>query len=196
MNEMIHIKAVSTPEEFNDAMSVRNAVFVQECGIEAQKEFDGNDFGASHILAYVDSKPAGTIRVRYFSDFVKLERCCVDKNFRKTNLSEELMSYTYKFCAQKGYRYALGSCKKELLAHWQKDGFYPIKGLPEFMQNNMTLIPIIKKLEHPRELNLSRISFDELNEKDDFLLPPFSCRLVKKGQQIATFKKNNGYDLK
>ncbi len=193
MDKMIHIKVVSTPQEFNDAMSVRRDVFVRECGIEAQKEFDGNDFGATHVLAYVDSKPAGTIRVRYFSDFAKLERCCIQKEFRKTNLSNKLMQYTYQFCAQKGYRYVVGTCKKELLHRWQNDGFSPIKGLKELTQNGMTLIPIIKNIEQAKELDFSKIPFETLNQKDNSILTEVSAPLVEK-TSLSNLPKHNGYE--
>ena len=49
----IEIVVVQNQADFDEAMKVRRAVFVDEQKIPAEQEFDGNDFVSTHILAKV-----------------------------------------------------------------------------------------------------------------------------------------------
>ena len=62
----LDILIVSNEKEYAQAMAVRREVFVDELKIAENKEFDGNDFGATHILALDNGVPVGTMRIRYF----------------------------------------------------------------------------------------------------------------------------------
>lgn len=166
MTDLVDIKIVSLQKEFDDAMSIRKSVFVEEQGIAPELEFDGNDFCSTHIVAYVNNKPVGTLRIRYFKDFVKFERAAVLKEFRKTNVSQAMMQTAAKFCALKGYEIAHGVCKKELLPRWSKSGVFPIKDATSVVQNGMTLIPVEQKLPKTKERITPQTSLDIINQKE------------------------------
>jgi len=151
MADFIDIKVVSSQKEFDDAMQIRRQVFVEEQHIDPSLEFDGNDFSATHLVAYFDDEPVGTIRLRYFKDFVKIERLCITKNIRKTNTSTLLIESSLSLCALKGFEHVHALCKKELLARWKKAGFLPIENAETVQQNGMTLVPIAKKLTLPQD---------------------------------------------
>ena len=87
----LNIVIVSNDSEFAQAMGIRRSVFVDECKLDEKKEFDGNDYCATHILALDGDTPVGTMRIRYFNGFVKMERMCVVKDYRKTDASEQIM---------------------------------------------------------------------------------------------------------
>ena len=87
MNSRLEIKIVTSDDDYDKAMNVRRAVFVHEEKIPESKEFDGNDHCATHVLALLDDKPIGTMRIRYFNGFVKFERMCVLPEFRKMSLN-------------------------------------------------------------------------------------------------------------
>ncbi len=141
------IVELATSEDLYKAVkAVRKQVFVKEQGIPENEEFDGNDFCSAHIVAYIQKRhrklPIGTMRIRFFSDFVKFERMAVTRNFRKTNVSANIMQYGFDYVAQKGYHKIYGMCKKELLSRWQRCGYHEIEGADRVVQNGMTLIPI------------------------------------------------------
>lgn len=152
---------LALPEDLCDlAEAVRKRVFIQELGIPEGQEFDGNDKCAARVVAYIQKKqrkiPIGTMRIRFFADFVKFERMAVMRGYRKTNVSEDIMQYAYNYVAIKGYRHVCGMCKKELLPRWQRSGYYVIKDAPIVEQNGMTLIPICRDLPpHPRALTMT-----------------------------------------
>ena len=155
MTDGVEIKIVHDDEEYAQAMAVRREVFVREQGIPENKEFDGNDHGATHVLALCDGKPVGVMRIRYFNGFVKFERMCVLKNYRKSDISERIMQKGMEFAAQKGYDKVYGICKKELLNRWEKDGFAKIPGAEPTEQNGMILIPVYAQLpEVPNVLTM------------------------------------------
>ncbi len=166
ITDRLNIVIVSNESEFAQAMSVRQQVFIDECKLEKQKEFDGNDYCATHILALDGDKPVGTMRIRYFNGFVKMERMCVIKDYRKTDVSEQIMQKGMNFVAQKGYDKVYGVCKKELLSRWQKNGFEIIPDAPLVEQNGQTLMPIYCKLEKPQRVVNMQTPADILNAKE------------------------------
>lgn len=166
ITDRLNIVIVSNDEQYSGAMQVRRAVFVNECNIPEEKEFDGNDYSATHILALDDNKPIGTMRIRYFNNFVKMERMCVLKDYRKTDVSEQIMQKAMLFASQKGYENVYGVCKKELLNRWQKNGFEQIAGAPVVEQNGQTLIPICCKLNKPHNVITMTTSASILNAKE------------------------------
>ena len=72
----VTVKVASSLEELMQVFAIRAAVFMADQECPYHEEFDGNDFSASHIVAYCDGEPAATIRLRYFSEFAKIERRC------------------------------------------------------------------------------------------------------------------------
>lgn len=166
MSEAVDIRIVSNEKEYADAMYVRRTVFVDEQNIKPSLEFDGNDFSATHFVAYVSEYPVGAMRIRYFKDFVKFERACVVQKMRKGNIATLLMQKASEFAAQKGFKYAHAVCKKELLDRWAKEGFFPVEGAETIVQNGMTLVPIEKCLPQTDQTITIQTSPDILNAKE------------------------------
>ena len=151
----IEIVVVQKQADFDEVMKIRRKVFVEEQKIPEEKEFDGNDFVATHILAKVNGKGVGTMRIRYFADFTKFERMAVLREFRKSDITDKIMNKGFDFVSRKGYRQVYGMCKKELLNRWQACGYEKIEGAPVLQHNGMELIPIKRVLTlNPRNLNI------------------------------------------
>lgn len=149
-NDII-VELAHSDKLYDAAMSVRKTVFVEEMKIPENKEFDGNDHFSTHVVAYISDdnnlRPIGTMRIRFFADFVKFERMAVIKDYRKTDVSDKIMHYGFDYVAQKGYREVYGMCKQELLPRWQECGYQEIEGAPKIEQNGMTLVPISCRLQ-------------------------------------------------
>lgn len=192
----LNIVIVSNDSEFAQAMGIRRSVFVDECKLDEKKEFDGNDYCATHILALDGDTPVGTMRIRYFNGFVKMERMCVVKDYRKTDASEQIMQKGMDFVAQKGYEKVYGVCKKELLSRWQKNGFEVIPDTPLIEQNGQTLIPIFCNLEKRQDVLTMQTSAEVLNAKegtwfDDKSAQNQSSRLKKLTEKVKLIKEEN-----
>ena len=116
---------------------IRRAVFVHEFGCTEDEEFDGNDFSATQIIARVHGQVAGTMRVRYFADFIIPERLAVLPQFRKgrygaRGVAFALGTFGFNFARMKGYRHFVGYSVLGLERFWDhlamaSDGLLPTR---------------------------------------------------------------------
>ena len=67
-------RPVRSLDELQMAAAIRAAVFMSEQACPYEEEYDGNDLCGTHFLLFDGGEPVGTLRVRWFADFAKLER--------------------------------------------------------------------------------------------------------------------------
>lgn len=145
----ITVKVASTIEEMMQAFAIRAAVFMADQQCPYAEEFDGNDFSASHIVAYVDDEPVATIRMRYFSDFAKIERMAVRKEYRGFATINSIIRYTLDLCQRKGYTRFLGHPQKRLVKFWSRYGFEPRGDIFHFSDHEyVTIVADFEPHEH------------------------------------------------
>lgn len=124
-NNPMSVNVVSDFNELIQAVAIRAAVYVGEKGWPFKEEWDGNDFTATHLLARVSGEAAGTLRIRYFGDFAKVERLAVLPKFRqkrygRRGVAFELGDYAIDFLLQKGINRFYGHALAELEPFWNK----------------------------------------------------------------------------
>jgi predicted GNAT family N-acyltransferase len=122
----IHVITASTAEHMQQVFAIRAAVFMSEQNCPYEEEFDGNDYCATHIIGYVDKRPAAVVRVRYFANFAKLERLAVLRPFRFTLVTRAVVNAAFDICRRKGYVRVYGHAQERLVGFWAKFGFKPI----------------------------------------------------------------------
>lgn len=103
--------------------AVRAIVFVNDQQCPFAEEFDGNDFTATHVIAYFGDEPVATMRIRFFAEFVKFERVAVRKEYRKHQVAVHMVRHGMDLCAQKGYTKIYGHIEKRLMRFWKYFGF-------------------------------------------------------------------------
>ena len=113
-------------EHMMQAVAIRAMVYMAEQQCPYAEEFDGNDFSATHILAYVDGEPAATMRLRYFADFAKSERVAVRREYRKLGIGTLLYNHAIELCRRKGFSRLMGHAQKRLVPYWARFGFRPM----------------------------------------------------------------------
>lgn len=131
-----------TIEDVMKVFSIRAATYMNEQACPYDEEFDGNDFCAAHILGEIDGEPAGCVRVRFFGDFVKIERLAVRPEFRSTRLAMKLARAAFDYARAKGFRKAYGHSRHDLVRFWSRFGFQPIAGRPTFEFSDVTYVEI------------------------------------------------------
>ncbi len=117
---------VSTPDQFAKVMAIRAAVFMIEQICPYEEEFDGNDYAGAHVLGTVNGEPAAVLRIRYFANFVKLERLAVLPRFRRTLIAITVVEHALKICRRKGYTKMYGQSQTRLVSFWERFGFKPM----------------------------------------------------------------------
>src|ERR1051326_1324103 len=81
-HNQIRTEVVTTYEQLLHAYAIRSICFMEEHGVKAQQTFDGNDYQATHMIVYVGDEPVGTLRIRWFKDFAKIERSSFRQAYR------------------------------------------------------------------------------------------------------------------
>jgi len=150
----IEIRLVRTPDEHAMAMAIRAAVFLaEEDNITYFDEFNGNDYVATHLLAFVDGDPAGVIRLRWFAGFALLERVGIRRRYRTYPVLAALARAALELARQKGYRQVAGRARLETVNFWKRFGGRP-SGAPVSMSRGV-LVPILHDL--PRRPDLGAV---------------------------------------
>ncbi len=134
------IKVVRDFEDMAKVFAIRGSACFSDPEHLYAKHFDGSDFSSTHLLGFIDGEPVGTIRIRYFSDFTRIERLTVRPTHRRSRISFRLAKAAFAWCRDKGYRTVGGVARSELIPFWTmlgfrltegKDPIY-IYGLPHF----------------------------------------------------------------
>jgi predicted GNAT family N-acyltransferase len=88
----LSIKTVSYTEELTNIQTIRRNVFQKEQGVTFELEFDGLDEASEHLLAYLDDRAVGTIRIRALdAQTAKIERLAVLTFARGQGIGKQLM---------------------------------------------------------------------------------------------------------
>jgi GNAT superfamily N-acetyltransferase len=134
------IKVVRDFEDMGKVFAIRGSACLSDPEHLYAKHFDGNDFSCTHLLGFIDGEPVGTIRIRYFADFTRIERLTVRPTHRRSRISFRLAKAAFEWCRDKGYKTIGGVARAELIPFWTmlgwrltegKDPVY-IYGLPHF----------------------------------------------------------------
>ena len=145
----------TTGEDVDRALAIRAAVFMTEQNCPYEEEFDGNDRVGTHILGFVDGEPAATMRIRYFAEFVKLERLAVLPRYRRTLIAREVVEFAVEFARRKGYRKVYGHAQKRLVRFWSRFGFKPLQKNIPLVFSDHEYVEMYGELEpHPEPLTM------------------------------------------
>lgn len=155
----IHLKVVTDAETLSHAMIVRSVAIYEELGLTVRQAFDGNDYQATHIVAYAGEEPIGATRIRWFRDFAKIERTCFRKAWRSARTLRQCSSFIFDHVARKGYATLITHAEPELARVWERVlGFEYVAGRPAVQTgDNEPYIELVKRLELPADV-ISRAS--------------------------------------
>ena len=117
----LEVMVCRTLPDLMQAMAVRTLVYIGEQACPYDEEYDGNDFaGATHLILRRDGEPIGTLRIRWFADFAKVERVAVRKEYRRGRATLMLILAAKKLAEKKNYRKILGYGQVRLIPFWEQ----------------------------------------------------------------------------
>lgn len=117
----IEILVCRSMPEIMQAMAVRTLVYVGEQACPYDEEYDGNDFaGSTHLLMRREGEPIGTLRIRWFADFAKVERVAVRREYRGGRATLMLILAAKRLAEKKNYRQILGYGQVRLIPFWEQ----------------------------------------------------------------------------
>lgn len=100
----MHVKCqpVTTREDLETCLAVRQKVFVEEQDVPLDREMDEYDQTARHFAVQVDEQIVATCRVRFMGSAAKIERMAVLKDFRSKGIGMVLMKYILQELSRAG----------------------------------------------------------------------------------------------
>jgi len=143
----IRVIVATNNEQLLDAYAVRSICFMEEKGIPARSIFDGNDFQATHIVVYSGDEPIGSLRLRWFNNFVKMERTAVRKAHRNTRVLQRIGAFAIEHAARKGYTKATTLAEIQYANVWVRlFGWRELAGkAPTILGNGEKYIELVKE---------------------------------------------------
>ncbi|MES1200113.1 MAG: GNAT family N-acetyltransferase [Pseudomonadota bacterium] len=152
-SKKIEVEVARTLPDLMQAFAVRTLVYMGEQHCPHDEEYDGNDFsGATHLLARSGGEPVGSLRIRWFADFCKIERVAVRREHRSGRVAGALIDFAYALAAKKGYRTAIGHIQVRLVPFWKRSGGTQIRpGRPLFHFSDHEYVEVVRDLDPPQD---------------------------------------------
>ncbi len=176
-----------TIEDIMKVFSIRAATYMHEQACPYDEEFDGNDFCAAHILGEIGGEPAGCIRIRFFGDFVKIERLAVRPEFRSSTLAFRLVRAAFDYCRTKGFKKAYGHARVDLVNFWARFGFREIPGRPTFEFSDVTYVEMEAEVSACNDvIGIGRSPFELIRPEGAWDRPGPLDRSAARGTRVET----------
>jgi predicted GNAT family N-acyltransferase len=115
----ITVRVVRSLDDLQRVATIRAITYMAEQDCPYDEEFDGNDLCALHLLAIEGGQPVGTLRLRFFNGFCKVERVAIDPRRRGGAILIHLMAHAFELAARKGYRRMLAHMQARLEGMWR-----------------------------------------------------------------------------
>lgn len=117
----LEVRVARTLNDLMHVFAVRTLVYMGEQACPFDEEYDGNDFaGATHLILRCDGEPVGVVRLRWFPDFVKLERLAIRPEFRGGPGLLMLAREAVGLAERKGYRLLMGHVQSRVIPFWRR----------------------------------------------------------------------------
>ena len=110
-------------EDSLQAFAVRAACFIGELEVPFSEEFDGHDYGATHVIAYLGDEPIGAVRVRWFKSFAMTERLAVLQRFRGHHVGQQLLEHCRTLAQSRGCNMLYAQVLPFDTGYWEKQGW-------------------------------------------------------------------------
>jgi hypothetical protein len=150
----IHTEIVKTEAQLRHAYAIRAICFMEENGVLASQAYDGNDLQATHMVAYAGDEPIGSLRIRWFKDFAKIERSALRKAWRHPRNLKQFADFVLAHIARKGYTQVLTHAQPAYARLWRSVlGFKIVEGKGQvlFHGHDEPYVELVKTLAPPAD---------------------------------------------
>jgi len=119
------VKIVKSKKEYQDALSIRQTVFIDEQQVPAELEIDEHEETSTHFVVYDSNHhPVGAGRLRPKGDKAKVERICVLKERRGEHIGEALMTKLEVVARSKGIKGLILNAQTHAEGFYEKLGYH------------------------------------------------------------------------
>ena len=93
---LLDIRFTQNNKDMLSCLNLRRTVFIEEQNVPENEEVDGDDPDCDHILLTASDIPVGAARLKYYNDFIKVQRVCVLKNYRGQGIGSKIINFIIK----------------------------------------------------------------------------------------------------
>lgn len=118
------VRLVQNPEERQQALDIRQRVFVEEQGVQADLERDEQDGQALHWLGWREGRAAGTARlIACDQKKARVGRVAVLPEWRSSGLGRELMEEIHRWAQARPVEQILLAAQLNVVPFYEKLGY-------------------------------------------------------------------------
>jgi len=139
----IGITVARTLDDMTRVLAIRNSVHMGERQRPYEEEQDGNDLSGVHLLAYLGDEPIGSLRLRFFADFAKVEQLSVRREYRDSEAASQLVRAGVQFCQKKGYKRIYLQVRTEEADFWKQFGFRDLEDRNHFVLSGFDHVEMV-----------------------------------------------------
>ena len=143
------VEVVKNMEQLMQIFALRAICFMEDTGLPYDHAFDGNDLQATHVVGYDGIEPVGTLRIRWFKDFAKIERTAFRPRYRDMNHLRAFLDYVFNHIARKGYSRAITHASPKYARLWRIMLGMKRVDKPAAIYFGEEYIELVKELEVP-----------------------------------------------
>lgn len=119
----VTVRVAMKMEDMLQAVAIRAACFIGELGVPFAEEFDGHDYGATHVIACLDDEPVGAVRVRWFGSFAITDRLAILPRFRGHRVGQQLLDHCRILTGNRGCGMLYAHVLPADTGYWEKQGW-------------------------------------------------------------------------
>lgn len=119
----VTVRLAMKMEDMLQAVAIRAACFVGELGVPFDEEFDGHDWGATHVIACLGDEPIGAVRMRWFGSFAMADRLAVLPRFRGHRVGQQLLERCRILAGDRGCGVLHAQVLPVDAGYWEKQGW-------------------------------------------------------------------------
>ncbi|SFA78227.1 MULTISPECIES: GNAT family N-acetyltransferase [unclassified Bacillus (in: firmicutes)] len=122
----MNVKAVTNPDQLEEAFAIRKTVFVEEQQVPMEEEIDEYENDCTHFVLYEEGKPIGAGRFRELDDYGKVERICVLKENRHGGSGKAIMEAIENFAVKEGFKKLKLNAQTQAIPFYEKLGYQAV----------------------------------------------------------------------
>ncbi len=121
----LKIRLIRNKKELEQVFRIREIVFIRGQKVPRQRERDGFDRSAKHVIVFYRKNPIGCARIRFIGEKAKLERIALLKRYRNKGFGKILMDYLINYCRKKEVKEIFLYSQYYIKDFYEKCGFIP-----------------------------------------------------------------------
>jgi hypothetical protein len=145
----MRFKIVTKMDQLMHVFAVRAICFMEDEGLPVDHAFDDNDLQATHIIAYAGDEPVGALRVRWFSNFAKIERSTFRRSHRDPRNLKKAAAFVFEHIARKGYSRVITHASEQYAKVWRRILGFQVAEKAFTTYHDELYIELVKDLDVP-----------------------------------------------